>query len=118
MVKEAESNAEDDRRKKEEIDVRNEAEALIYNSGKVIKEFGDKVPSDLKKSIEDSSKELEEKLKSENVEEIKKCMDLLQNKVYELSTKMYQQQAESKKDDKKKDDNIVDADFKVEKDNK
>jgi molecular chaperone DnaK len=130
MKKDAEKFADEDKKKKEEIEVLNNAESLVYTTEKLFDEFkgkvDDKAIDDVKKDIESLKKLLEEKEK--NVDEIKKVTDEINKKVQKLSTEMYQKvqqeqanQASAKEDsskNSKKDDNVVDADYKEETDDK
>ena len=71
MVKDAEANKEADKKKRESVDVRNQADTLIHSTEKNLKEHGSKVSDAEKKAIEDSSSALKEALKSDNIEDIK-----------------------------------------------
>ncbi|MDA9743346.1 molecular chaperone DnaK [Candidatus Pelagibacter sp.] len=124
MVKDAESNKEEDKKKREAVDARNQADTLIHSTEKNIKEHGSKVSDADKKSIEDASANLRNALKGTDVEEIKKkTQDLVQASM-KLGEAIYKSQQGAKpedapKDAKKedtKDDNVVDADFEEVKD--
>lgn len=92
MKTEAQSNASDDKKKKEEIDLRNQADALAYSTEKQLKDLGDKLPAEHKTKIQDAKDKLEKAIKDNNMTEIKSCMDNL-NKVWsDASTQMYQGQ--------------------------
>ena len=80
MQKEAELHAEDDRKAKEAIEIRNNADNLAYSSEKQLKDLGDKIPEDKKKPIEEAIAAVREALKGEDVDAIKKAYDELQNK--------------------------------------
>ena len=124
MVKDAESNKEDDKKKREAVDARNQADTLLHSTEKNLKEHGSKVSEADKKAIEDSSANLRNALKGTDVEDIKKkTQDLVQASM-KLGEAIYKSQQsakpedapkEAKKDDKK-DDNVVDADFEEVKD--
>ena len=125
MVKDAESNKEADKKKRESVDVRNQADTLIHSTEKNLKEHGSKVSDADKKLIEDGSKALKESLKGENIEDIKKKTETLVQASMKLGEAIYKSQQdtkpESSKDDgkdekEKKDDNVVDADFEEVKD--
>ena len=126
MVKEAEANKEADKKKRESVDVRNQADTLIHSTDKNLKEHGSKISDADKKAIEDSSAALKETLKSENTEEIKKKTEALVQASMKLGEAIYKSQQnakpdsnkdDGKDDDKgKKDDNVVDADFEEVKD--
>ena len=125
MVKDAESNKEADKKKREAVDARNQADTLLHSSEKNLKEHGSKVSDTDKKAIEDSSANLRNALKGTDVEEIKKkTQDLVQASM-KLGEAIYKSQQSAKpsdtpkdaKEEGKKDDNVVDADFEEVKDN-
>ena len=126
MVKEAEANKEADKKKRESVDVRNQADTLMHSTEKNLKEHGSKISDAEKKAIEDSSAALKESLKSDNTEEIKKKTEALIQASMKLGEAIYKSQQtakpdsnkdDGKDDDKgKKDDNVVDADFEEVKD--
>ena len=126
MVKDAEANKEADKKKRESVDVRNQADTLIHSTDKNLKEHGSKISDADKKTIEDSSAALKESLKSDNTEEIKKKTEALVQASMKLGEAIYKSQQnakpdsnkdDGKDDDKgKKDDNVVDADFEEVKD--
>jgi|TARA_B100001079_G_scaffold271478_1_gene289108 molecular chaperone DnaK len=123
MVKEAESNKETDKKKREAVDARNQADTLLHSTEKNLKEHGSKVSDADKKAIEDASANLRNALKGTDVEEIKKkTQDLVQASM-KLGEAIYKSQQSAKPEDKnnsnkeeKKDDNVVDADFEEVKD--
>ncbi len=126
MVKDAEANKDADKKKRESVDVRNQADTLIHSTEKNLKEHGSKVSDAEKKAIEDSSSALKDALKTENIEDIKKKTEALVQASMKLGEAIYKSQQNtkpsSKKDDDnddnkgKKDDNVVDADFEEVKD--
>jgi molecular chaperone DnaK len=125
MVKEAEANKEADKKKRESVDARNQADTLIHSTEKNLKEHGAKVSDAEKKAIEDASTALKEALKGDNVEDIKKKTETLVQASMKLGEAIYKSQQNTKpdsgdddgKDNKdKKDDNVVDADFEEVKD--
>ena len=123
MVKDAEANKEADKKKRESVDVRNQADTLIHSTDKNLKEHGSKVSEADKKAIEDASSQLKEALKSENTDDIKKKTEVLVKASMKLGEAIYKSQKSAKpgdasKDAKegKKDDNVVDADFEEVKD--
>jgi len=125
MVKDAEANKDADKKKRESVDVRNQADTLIHSTEKNIKEHGSKVSDAEKKAIEDGSTALKESLKGEDIEDIKKKTEALVQASMKLGEAIYKSQQSSKpdsgkddgKDEKgKKDDNVVDADFEEVKD--
>ena len=129
MVKDAEANKEADKKKRESVDVRNQADTLIHSTEKNLKEHGSKVSDAEKKAIEDGSVSLKESLKGEDIEDIKKKTEALVQASMKLGEAIYKSQQNTKpesgkddgkddgKDEKgKKDDNVVDADFEEVKD--
>ena len=125
MVKDAEANKDADKKKRESVDVRNQADTLIHSTEKNIKEHGSKISDAEKKAIEDGLNALKEALKGEDVEDIKKKTETLVQASMKLGEAIYKSQQgtkpESNKDDgkdekEKKDDNVVDADFEEVKD--
>ena len=124
MVKDAESNKEADKKKREAVDARNQADTLLHSTEKNLKEHGSKVSDADKKAIEDASANLRNALKGTEVEEIKKkTQDLVQASM-KLGEAIYKSQQSAKpgdapkdaKEEGKKDDNVVDADFEEVKD--
>lgn len=91
MVNEAKEHADEDKQKRESVDAKNNADALIYSTEKLMKDVSGKVPEDMKKKIEDQVTVLRKSMESENVEEIKKETEKLQNLQNELSQKLYAQ---------------------------
>merc|ERR1712124_175547 len=125
MVKDAESNKEADKKKRESVDVRNQADTLIHSTEKNLKEHGSKISDADKKAIEDASAAVKEALKSEDIEDLKKKTEALVQASMKLGEAIYKSQQsakpESEKDDGgdnsgKKDENVVDADFEEVKD--
>jgi molecular chaperone DnaK len=120
MVKDAEANKEADKKKRESVDARNQADTLIHSTEKNLKEHGAKVSDAEKKAIEDASSALKESLKSEDIEDIKKKTETLVQASMKLGEAIYKAQQsakpesgkdEGKENNDKKDDNVVDADF-------
>ncbi|OYT42458.1 MAG: molecular chaperone DnaK [Candidatus Altiarchaeales archaeon ex4484_43] len=130
MMKEAEKYAEEDKRRKEEVEVRNNADSLIYATEKTLSEFGDKLGKEQKEEIDKAKKALNEALKGKDIEEIKKKMDELSKAVQKVGATIYQQAqaaqaqgAEEKKEqkeekEKKEEGEVVDAEYKVEEEEK
>ena len=126
MVKDAEANKETDKKKRESVDVRNQADTLIHSTEKNLKEHGSKISDAEKKAIENASTAVKEALKSEDIEDIKKKTEALVQASMKLGEAIYKSQQsakpESGKDDggdndaSKKDENVVDADFEEVKD--
>jgi len=130
MIKESEKHAEEDKKRKEKIGIKNEADSLIYTTESTLNQFKDKINEELKKRIENNLKELKESLKSDDMEKIKNDMEKLRNSVQDVGSQRYQQtqkqqpnQGTKNKEtttekDKKKDEKVVDAEYKVEDDEK
>src|SRR5574344_658255 len=91
MVKEAEANKEADTKKKEEADLRNESEHIIFTTERSIKDLGDKIDSKDKEECEDLIKEVKEALEKNDIDEIKEKKEKLQEKAMALATKVYEQ---------------------------
>ena len=116
MVKDAEANKEADKQKREGIDTRNNADAMVHNVEKQLKEHGDKLSAEDKTKVESDINDLKEALKGSNVEDIKTKTETLTQSAMKLGEAIYKQQQESEQkanteSDKSKDDNVVDADF-------
>ena len=90
MVRDAEVNAEEDRKKKELVDAKNHAEQIVYSTRKSLKEFGDKVDGAARGDIENAARDLEEALKGDDLDLIKKRTEALQEAAYKLSEAAYQ----------------------------
>ena len=127
MVKEAESNAEEDKKKREVIDTKNQADTMVHSAEKNLKEFGDKVSDQEKTAIENDIKSLKESLESDDIEQIKKGLEALTQSSMKLGEAMYKaQQQENPQpqndagqqgpDSEKKDEKVVDAEFEEVKD--
>ncbi len=121
LKKEAELHREEDEKKKGNIEIKNNAESLVYTAEKTLKDAGEKVPADLKAKIEDKVKELKEVLKNDDFDIIKTKTEELSQSLQEVGTHLYQQQKqkeekskpegkESNKNDKDNKD-AKDADF-------
>ncbi|WP_018702496.1 MULTISPECIES: molecular chaperone DnaK [Sporomusaceae] len=122
MVKEAEAHAAEDKQRREEVEVRNQADSLVYQAEKTIKEAGDKVDKALAEKVQTAADKLKETLKSGTLEQIKADTEELTKPLHELAGALYQQQQpqegaagaqQAGGAGKKQDDNVVDADFKV-----
>jgi molecular chaperone DnaK len=119
MVKDAEANKDEDKKKRESVDARNQADTLIHSTEKNLKEHGAKVSDADKKAIEDASNDLKEAIKGTDTEDIKKKTETLVQASMKLGEAIYKSQekkegspnASDKNDETKKDDNVVDADF-------
>ena len=112
MVKEAEKHAEEDKKKKEKIEIKNNAENLVYTTEKLLDENKDKVDKETSEKILKEIEELKEVIKTDDTDKIKKKLEEVNKIVQEIGTKMYQQaaaeQAKTETKDEKKDD-AVDA---------
>jgi len=126
MVKEAEANKDADKKKREAVDSRNQADTLLHSTEKNLKEHGSKVSDADKKAIETASANLRNALKGTDVEDIKKKTQELVQASMKLGEAIYKSQQSAKpgdapkdakvKEEGKKDDNVVDADFEEVKD--
>lgn len=125
MVNEAKEHEEDDRKRKEEIEIKNGADSLVYGCEKMLGELGDKINKEQKKKIEKSIEKSKKSLQEGNIEEIKKNTEELQKIMQEAGSAIYQEAAkkqaegekgkdDDKEEDKKKD--AVDADYEVKED--
>ncbi|MBE7029709.1 MAG: molecular chaperone DnaK [Clostridia bacterium] len=116
-VKEAEAFANEDKQKKEEIEARNNADSLIYQTEKTINEAGDKLTEDDKKAITEKIDALKEALKGTDTELIKKGTEELNQKIYEFAQKLYQQAAPNQdmgaQEGNTADNGAYEADYKV-----
>ncbi|HET7616652.1 MAG TPA: molecular chaperone DnaK, partial [Bacillales bacterium] len=121
MVKEAEEHAEEDQKRREAIDLRNEADQMIFTTEKTLKDLGDKVDEAEKNKAEEAKDKLKKALEGEDTDEIKKAKEELEEIVQQLSVKLYEQaqqaaeQAQGQSEDEaggdKSDDDVVDADY-------
>lgn len=119
-VKEAEAFAAEDKKRKEEVDIRNGADQMIFQCEKALADLGDKVSADEKKSVEDKIAALREALKGTNTDDIKAKQEELEKDFYALSTKVYQQAQAAQNAQgapaegaasSNPNDNVVDADY-------
>ncbi|MGE6488378.1 molecular chaperone DnaK [Paenisporosarcina sp. NPDC076898] len=116
MVKEAEANAEADKARKEEAELKNEADQMVFMTEKTLKDLEGKVSEEEKKQAEDAKDELKAALEAGNLEEIRTKKDKLNEIVQALTMKMYEQAAAEAQgaegaEGTKKDDGVVDAEF-------
>ena len=114
MMKEAEANKEADEKKKQEADARNEAEQAIFTTEKSIKDLGDKLTDDEKKTSEELISDLKKALEGNNVDEIKEKTTKLNEKAMEYATRIYQEQAaqnQNNNTDNSNDDGASEAEF-------
>ncbi|MHC0552524.1 molecular chaperone DnaK [Salinicoccus sp. CNSTN-B1] len=118
MVQEAEKNAEEDKKRREEVDLRNEADQLVFTTDKTIEDLGDKVEADEKEKAESAKEELKTALEGTDMEDIKAKKDALEEIVQGMSMKLYEQMAQEQQAQEgaetqgTQDDDVVDADFK------
>ena len=130
-VKEAEQYAEEDKKKREQVDTKNEAENLVFQCEKAVADFGDKVSADEKAAIEAKCADLKAAISADNFDDIKNKKEDLQKAFYDLSAKVYQQAnpngaagvdpsqfanmggaaQDNNNNDNGNDDGVVDADF-------
>ena len=111
-VKEAEKFAEDDKKKKDEIEVKNNAESLVYQAKKTLEEAN--MEGEEKDKIEAKIKDLEESLKSDDTDDIKAKTESLQEEIYSMSEKMYKNSQQAQQGQAQdEDDDVVDADYEV-----
>ena len=89
MVKDAEKYAEEDAKRQDAVQTRNNADQIIYQGQKLIKDLGDKVPKDLKKEFETKAAELQRAIETDNLEKMKSGTDELQQIIYKISEKVY-----------------------------
>ena len=137
MVKEAEQYAEDDKKKKEEVEIVNQANTLVYSTERALKDYGDKVPETEKTNIENQLNSLKEAIKNKDRDKMKSGMEALQQASHKLAEEVYKataaqqqaagagagtqqqqssdqgQQTQTGGGDQKKDD-VIDAEFKTE----
>ena len=119
MVKDAEANKDEDKKKRDSVDARNQADTLIHSTEKNLKEHGAKISDAEKKAIEDASTDLKEAIKGTDTEDIKKKTEILVQASMKLGEAIYKSQEKKegspkdgdKNNEAKKDDNVVDADF-------
>ncbi len=113
MVREAEENAEADRKRKEEADLRNEADQVIFSVKKAVEDLGSEVTEQEKKDVDEKTEALKKALEGNDVEEIRRKKDELLRASQGIATRAYQkaQQQQSQTDEKKDDDNVVEAEF-------
>ena len=95
MVKDAEAHADEDKKQREAVDVKNEADSLIYATEKTLKDLGDKVDSAEKQKVEDAVAELKKAVEGGNTEEIKSKTEALKQASYKIAEEVYKQQGAS-----------------------
>jgi molecular chaperone DnaK len=124
MVKEAQAHAEEDRRRREEAEVRNQADSLAYQTERMLRDLGDRVPSDEKLRIEQAISELRDAINKNDSSLIRQRMEALQQQSYQLSQRLYEQasqtyagtgaQTGSSSSGSSGDGEVIDAEFKSE----
>ena len=132
MVAEAQANAEEDKRQREKVEIRNKADQAVYQAERTIKDLGDKVTDEDKTNIESKIADVRTAVDADNGSGLETAMNALQQATYELTTKLYQQATENEAgpaDDEKTqaytngtgstpgakaNDDVIDADFKTE----
>jgi molecular chaperone DnaK len=125
MVNEAQQYAEEDRKRKELVEARNQADSLVYTTEKTLKELGDKVDESKKEKINEKLEALRSVKDADDIEKIKSATEELTNAMYEISSELYQQQAQEQaqqeqqqgqgasQQQQRRDDDVVDADYTV-----
>ncbi|WP_436884306.1 molecular chaperone DnaK [Mammaliicoccus sciuri] len=118
MVQDAEKNAEADKKRREEIDLRNEADQMVFTVEKTLTDLGDNVDESEKAKAEEAKEELKKALEGTDIEDIRTKKDALQEIVQQLSVKMYEQAAQAQQgaegaegQSTSNDDDVVDADY-------
>jgi len=123
MVREAEAHAEEDRRRREQVEMKNKGEQLLYSTERLLKDLGDKVPEAEKSRVETAMNNLRDAINSGDTERIRVTMDELQQATYKLGELAYQQASQQysstgdearTSSEQKRDDGVIDAEFKAE----
>ncbi len=123
-IKDAEKYAEEDKQRKEKVELLNQADTLVYTTEKTLKELGDKVSGDQKQKVDKAIENTKEAIKSDDVNRIKSAVEDLTKEMHAISTILYQQQAEKQQgqpqgeqqagqQEEKKDETVTDAEYKV-----
>ncbi|MCB1214967.1 MAG: molecular chaperone DnaK, partial [Deltaproteobacteria bacterium] len=129
MVKDAESHAEEDKKRRESIELKNQGDSLVYATEKSLKENKDKVDASLAKDLEESKDSLKKAIEAENIDEIKSGIEKLQSLTHKMAEAMYKASSEKEasqsssdeteksegKEEKKEEENVVEAEFEEEK---
>jgi molecular chaperone DnaK len=108
-IEEAKKYAEEDRKRQKEVEIRNNADSMIYTAEKTLDELSEKIPSDKKENIEKLIKELKEELKGDDISRIKSKTEELTKAIQEIGATIYQQVQQEGKDS----DDTIDADYEV-----
>lgn len=130
LVKEAEQAAEEDKKRREEVELKNAADTLVYTTEKTLKEHGDKIPQDVKQKIESELERLKKAISNNDMESIKRFMDEVREASYKMSEELYKAQQASSgagpsggfgqdsgaesggAGSQREDDTVIDAEFK------
>lgn len=123
-IKDAEKFADEDKKRKEKVEILNQADTLIYTTEKTLKELGDKVSGDQKQKVEKAVDNTKEAIKSDDVDRIKSAVEDLTKEMHAISTILYQQQQQqgqqepqgeqqAGQQEEKKDETVTDAEYKV-----
>lgn len=118
MMKEAELHAEEDKQRREQVEIRNQADQLLYQTEKSLKDLGDKADDALRKEVEEKQQQLRDALEGTDGEAIKSASDQLTEVLHKLTTKLYEQASQEADDASAAGasdtaDHVVDADYKV-----
>jgi len=116
MIKDAEVHAEEDKKRREEQEVRNQAESLVYQTRKSVEDYSDKIPENVKTNIEDAANGVEEALKSDDLDQLKSAMEKLTTEAQEMGKAIYEAESAGAASDtstgattEDSDPNVVDA---------
>ena len=123
MRREAEQHAEEDRKRRELIEVKNQADNMVYSVEKTLKDLGDKVPADLQQKLEDAANKVREVKDGEDIDAIKKATDDLAEILQQVGSAAYQQgeqgtdtansaEESESSEDKSNDEDVVEGEFK------
>ncbi len=126
-IKDAEAHAAEDQKRKKEVELKNEAESIVYTSQNTLEQLGDKISAEEKSRVEAEIENVKKALETNNVEEIEAAKEKLTKSFYELSERLYKENAanaganpgatETADDGEAKEGTVYDADYKVEDDN-
>ncbi|MDT8388878.1 MAG: molecular chaperone DnaK [Lentisphaeria bacterium] len=132
MVKDAEAHADEDKARKEKVEVKNQADSFVYQTEKQLSEHGEKIPDDVKKPVEEAVADLKKAIEADDTDRMKRIMEEVQSKMHKFAEEMYKNaapqgepgaaggpapEAESKAG-KADDDGVIDADFEMVDDDK
>ena len=116
MIKDAEVHAEEDKKRREEQEVRNQAESLVYQTRKSVEDYSDKIPENVKTNIENAANGVEEALKSDDLDQLKSAMEKLTTEAQEMGKAIYEAESAGAASDtstgattEDSDPNVVDA---------